>query len=360
MIFLGDIASPDRVTTEQLNRVFFENTAIFNGRTLICNFEGLISDKKLPAVNQPILYNHPSVPGILNRGVPPVLCLANNHVLDLPERFDETIDVFKQEGIAYCGAGKSKEEALKPISVNENNRKNILYNACWDFLLYNHANPSKGIYVSKIDENELIKAVGIQKETNPDAAILIFLHWSFDLETIPFPMVRQFSKALIDSGASIIVGAHSHCVQGGEKYKDGYIVYGLGNFFIPNSTFAGSYLKFPDFSKIQLALEWNSHSNKATCHWFEYQHIDNGHTLKYISSEKFEESHMLSIYTPYANMNDGDYLNYYKKNRRKRFLIPVYKDFKKVLLNQSYTVLLKFRAHIVRFLAKIKLRSWQN
>ncbi|MBK8078814.1 MAG: CapA family protein [Saprospiraceae bacterium] len=37
-------------------------------------------------------------------------------------------------------------------------------------------------------------------------------------------------KGFDDEGVNFIVGCHSHCVQGGEKYKDGYIVYGLGNF----------------------------------------------------------------------------------------------------------------------------------
>lgn len=56
-------------------------------------------------------------------------------------------------------------------------------------------------------------------------------------------MHRLFAKALIDAVANVVAGAHSHCVQGGEKYKDGYIVYGLGNFFLPHNFFQMG--KFP-------------------------------------------------------------------------------------------------------------------
>jgi poly-gamma-glutamate synthesis protein (capsule biosynthesis protein) len=35
---------------------------------------------------------------------------------------------------------------------------------------------------------------------------------------------------MIDSGASLILGHHPHVLQGIERYKDGFIVYSLGNF----------------------------------------------------------------------------------------------------------------------------------
>ena len=37
------------------------------------------------------------------------------------------------------------------------------------------------------------------------------------------------AKRFIDNGADIVVGCHSHCIQGYEKYKNSHIFYGLGN-----------------------------------------------------------------------------------------------------------------------------------
>lgn len=360
MIFLGDIASPDSKTSEQLEKCLNEYSSIFTGKRLICNFEGLISKDDHSTTNHPVLYNNSAVPFILNRGIPPILCLANNHTLDLPAEFDNTVDILERGKIPYCGAGKSKDASLSPLKFSDGDRQIILFNAVWDFLLYRQKNPSKGVYVAEINEHRLIREVIRQRVANPDAAIVIYLHWSFDLEKLPFPMYRQFSRSLIDSGVNLVLGTHSHCIQGGEKYKNGYIVYGLGNFYLPFNIFAGSYLTFPDFARLQLAFEWDYNSNCAVCHWFEYHNNGNDHTLKHLSTEKFEDSIILSKHTPYATMSDIEYISFYIKNRRKKYLIPVYRDYKKSFTNIMFTRFLMMRASVAHSLAKMGLRKWQN
>jgi hypothetical protein len=360
VIFLGDIASPHLVTTKQLETILRNNSKVFNGKRLICNLEGAISEEEHLGMNKPVLYNHPALPSILNRGITPVMCLANNHLLDLPGAFNSTIELFKKYDIIYCGAGRSKHDASKPATFVENQKKVFLFNACWNFLLYNQRNPSKGVHVAKINELKMIKEVKFTKESNNNALIIIFLHWSLDLETLPFPMYRQFAVNLIEAGANIVVGSHSHCLQGGEKYKEGFIVYSLGNFFIPYNTFACGGLTFPDFARIQLSFEWNHQSNEAICHWFEYRNESNVHYLNYLNSEKFEESVILGKYSPYFNMPNNVYLKYFKNHRRKKILIPIFRNYKRVFLNKWLTGFLMLRAHFARLLTKLKLRKWQN
>ena len=41
---------------------------------------------------------------------------------------------------------------------------------------------------------------------------------------------REIARAAIDAGADIVIGTHPHTVQGIERYKQGLIVYSLGNF----------------------------------------------------------------------------------------------------------------------------------
>ncbi len=38
------------------------------------------------------------------------------------------------------------------------------------------------------------------------------------------------AHSAIDAGASVVLGTHAHLIQGIERYKDGIICYGLGNF----------------------------------------------------------------------------------------------------------------------------------
>ena len=59
----------------------------------------------------------------------------------------------------------------------------------------------------------------------------------------------KMAHAIIDAGADLIIGAHPHVVQGIEQYKQGIIVYSLGNF-----TFGGN-LKLTEFDGLMAQVE---------------------------------------------------------------------------------------------------------
>lgn len=359
MIIAGDIATPDKESTDKLETVFELNQEIFRDKKFLFNLEGLISGDISPKTTTPVLFNEPGLITMLNaKTAGPVAALANNHTLDLPELFPSTRALLERGGVPFAGAGKSKSEAHSPAIFQEGGKEIVLLNYCWDFLLYHQKNPSKNVYVSEIDENRILDTVDKLRKERPDAAIVIYFHWSIDLETLPYPLYRQFSRALIDAGVNLVVGCHSHCVQGGEAYKDGYIVYGLGNFYIPSNIYAGGKLSFPDFSKVTMALEWDPHTNEAICHWFEYQEESN--LLKFSGSEKFVESQKLKEYTPYRGLSHESYISYFKKNRRKKFLIPVFIDYRRKFYNRWLTFLIKTRARTARILAKFNFIKWQS
>lgn len=360
MIFVGDIASPLPEMTVSLAGSLSAIDGLFNDKRIICNFEGLISGHARLDSTEPVLFNHPSILNALDTGTKPLLCLANNHILDMPGEFGQTIDLLNREQIPRCGAGNSLREAEDYVLFNEGTHRVAVFNACWDFLMYNQENPSGGVYVAELREENLLKRVSELKDISPETVIAVFFHWNFDLETLPFPSHRIFARDLIDAGVSVVVGSHSHCVQGGEKYRDGYIIYGLGNFYIPQNHFVGGRLTYPEFASTELALEWNPETNEATCHWFRYEQSGSDPALIYEGSEKFEESERLKEFSPFAGMNDEDYLRYFRKNRRKRHLIPVFRDYRHRRLNRIYTVLLKNRARFARMLARLRIIKWQN
>jgi len=129
---------------------------------------------------------------------------------------------------------------------------------------------------------------------------------------------------------------------------------------MPDLVYAGGRLKFPAFAKLELALELDLIQNRVRCHWFEYQIKEKQHALEYLGTEDFESSPRLRALSPYRDMNEAEYLAYYKKYRRKKIFIPVYRDYRKKRLNDFYTKVLKTRAHTAHFLAKMKLIKWQN
>jgi Bacterial capsule synthesis protein PGA_cap len=360
MIFVGDIASPGISTSGQLENIFAAHAAVFNGQALVCNFEGLVCDDISPDTKTPVLYNHSSVLPVLKKANLKMAALANNHTNDLPGYFDGTINKLNEYGISFAGAARSKEQALQPVSFFDGDTEILLFNACWDFLLYHQKNPAAGVHVAEMDALLLIREVSKAAKQKPAAKIVVFLHWSLDLEILPYPMYRQMAMDMIDAGAGAVLGAHSHCVQGGEKYKDGYIVYGLGNFFLPHHIYANGTLAFPEFSRTELAFEWHPVTNKATCHWFYYDDSNGNQQLILKESAPFESSQVLKQFTAFAQMPLQEYIGYFKANRRKKFLIPVYEDYKAVFKNAVLTFLLKGRGRFARLLAKYKIIKWQT
>jgi poly-gamma-glutamate synthesis protein (capsule biosynthesis protein) len=321
----------------------------------------LIADDVDTSTTTPVLFNHSATLNCFKNFKSVIFGLANNHVLDIPQYFNDTIRQLRSNGYHFTGASQrsSRNDEVEFIELNIDNRTVTVFNSCWNFLLYHVENPSQEIYVNELDELNLIEAIKKYHEQNPKNHIVVFLHWSFDLEVLPFPMYRKFSQTLIDNGVEIVVGCHSHCVQGGERYKDGIIVYGLGNFYIPNGEFANKKLKFPEFSRTELALEYDFETKESLCHWFQYTE-ENEHDLIHIATEKFETSKILASYSPYAGMADLDYLKYYKKNRRKKLLTPVFRHHNEIIRNRIYMKYLKLRGAFARYLAKIGVIGWQN
>jgi poly-gamma-glutamate synthesis protein (capsule biosynthesis protein) len=60
--------------------------------------------------------------------------------------------------------------------------------------------------------------------------VIVILHSGYEYVQAPSAPQVAASKAAIDAGAALVIGHHAHILQGIEFYKEGVIVYGLGNF----------------------------------------------------------------------------------------------------------------------------------
>lgn len=173
MIIVGDIATGTDAHTKYLKEVFDSNINIFGGKMLLCIFEGLLNVDALVS-NSPVLMNHPLVIPVFRSRGPVIAALANNHTLDIAQKFADTINIFKINDIQYLGAGNSPAEASNSLTIKENSKEAIVFNACWDFLLYNQKNPTNGTYVSIIDEQAIIKKVSEVRVNKPATSIIIY------------------------------------------------------------------------------------------------------------------------------------------------------------------------------------------
>lgn len=359
LVFLGDIASPDEKCSQDLKASLDKVRHIFDGNHTVLNMEGLISEINT-STNTPVLFNHPSIVPVLNDIGCRAVSLANNHTLDLPDEFTKTKEHLLENSILSCGAGIYPLEAAKPVRFMAEDREIAVFGFCWDVLTQHQKNQPGVCCVNPLKPKTMFESVRRERANNPHSMIVLKTHWSFDLETLPFPMYRKLSKDLIDAGANAVIGCHSHCVQGGERHNNGIIVYGLGNFFIPWHTFIKGSIHFPDFARRELALEWDYRTGDANCHWFEYRNMDGQHRLEYQGSEEFKSCGRLADVSPYADMDMDTYIPWFRENRRKSKLVPVYEDHRHSVRNFTKDQYLKARIRFARFLARTGLREWNN
>jgi poly-gamma-glutamate synthesis protein (capsule biosynthesis protein) len=66
--------------------------------------------------------------------------------------------------------------------------------------------------------------------------VVVMIHWGVELDALPRPYQVHQAHRMIDAGADVIFGSHSHRVQPMETYQGRPIFYSLGNFVWPRLT----------------------------------------------------------------------------------------------------------------------------
>ena len=161
--------------------------------------------------------------------------LANNHSFDLGEvGLINTIEVLTKNKIAHFGAGLNKKEASQPFFVTDNNHTIAIIGCCIFGISPTNViaatDYSYGVYQPSIEELvERIKDV----KTRCDH-LIIMPHWGEEHIYFPPYLAHVYAQMMIDAGADIIIGSHSHRISSQMKYKGKRVFFGLGNFLYPD------------------------------------------------------------------------------------------------------------------------------
>lgn len=166
-----------------------------------------------------------------------IVKLANNHVYDYGKQaLLDTFDTLDGVGIEYVGAGRNLSEAMEPVYM-ELDGKTIAFVAASraeKFKMTPQAtDDSPGIL--RCYDTELFLESIKEADANADF-VLAYVHWgteySYDLEEVQLITGKEY----LDAGADVIIGAHSHCLQGMEFYDGKPIIYSLGNYWFNEKT----------------------------------------------------------------------------------------------------------------------------
>ncbi len=166
-----------------------------------------------------------------------IVKLANNHVYDYGEEaLLDTFATLEAAGIGYIGAGKNLKEAMTPVYI-ELDGKTIAFVAASRAEKYKMTpqatESTSGIL--RCYDTELLKQVITEADQNADF-VIAYVHWgteySYELEKVQLTTGKEY----LDAGADVIIGAHSHCLQGMEYYDGKPIAYSLGNYWFNEKT----------------------------------------------------------------------------------------------------------------------------
>lgn len=165
-----------------------------------------------------------------------VVSLANNHFFDLG--FDgavHTIDLLDQMGIKHCGAGMNLAEASKPVVI-ENGGESFAFLAFCD---WREEHVGWCPFASKDAPGvnpmyEDYALAEIRKYAELYDHVIVIPHWGKEYSLWPKPQIVSLSKKMLNAGATLVLGGHTHCVQPILKQKNKAVVYSMGNFLFPD------------------------------------------------------------------------------------------------------------------------------
>jgi Bacterial capsule synthesis protein PGA_cap len=166
-----------------------------------------------------------------------VLTLANNHAFDcLDGGFQELRSLLDELRVPHFGAGMNLDEAVAPAIVEVQGLRLAFLAA---------ADERSGPYrfaaedqwgVAPLDIDRLARQIQSLREQVHH--VIVSVHWGEERFLVPSPLQIEQSHAMIEAGASIVLGHHPHVLQGLESYRGAPIIYSLGNFLADDVYFS--------------------------------------------------------------------------------------------------------------------------
>jgi poly-gamma-glutamate capsule biosynthesis protein CapA/YwtB (metallophosphatase superfamily) len=154
--------------------------------------------------------------------------VANNHAGDSgPSGFAEMLKLLEAGGVRYFGGGLDAREAHTPLILERNGLRIAL-------LAYNEvelrsyeAGPDRPGLAWSVDEQVVADIKAARERAD---FVVVYPHWGLDYRFQPSERQQALAHEMVDAGADLVVGSHPHVTETVESYKQGLIVYCLGNF----------------------------------------------------------------------------------------------------------------------------------
>jgi len=205
----------------------------------LINLETSVTTYAQPWPEKPVQYRmHPANLPVLTAAGIDFVSLANNHTLDWGRPgLLETLQVLKEAGVPFAGAGQDLREAAKPAILRAKGAQVIVlaYGSETSGIPADWAATSRQAGINLLPDlsEKTVKLIAGQVKAlkQPGDVVVLSLHWGSNWGYAIPDAQRSFAHWLIDrAGVDLIHGHSSHHPRGIEVYKGKLILYGAGDF----------------------------------------------------------------------------------------------------------------------------------
>jgi len=234
MAFAGDVHFEDylRPVARDAHGLDELRTSLGAADLAMVNLETAITDRGTK-IGKEFHFRAPAsaLETISNAGVDAV-SMANNHGVDFgPVGLEDTLAAKKTSPVPVVGIGADETEAFRPAYLQAKGVTVAVLGASQVLemtLARYSAGPGKAGIASSTPTTRI--AAAVRRAAAKADLVVVFLHWGTDYQQCPDQLSVQTAEALEQAGADIIVGGHSHRVNGAGWLGRSYVDYGLGNF----------------------------------------------------------------------------------------------------------------------------------
>ena len=160
-----------------------------------------------------------------------LVTMANNHVLDYGRiGLHDTIAAARRARFPYVGIGRNAHAAWAPYITTIHGVRIAVIGVSQVTELASSwvATRTRSGEANAINVRRTLAAVRAARKRA--SVVIVFMHWGTEGQSCPDSGQLSLAPRLAAAGATIIIGAHAHVLQGSDWLGHTFVAYGMGNF----------------------------------------------------------------------------------------------------------------------------------
>ena len=232
ILLLGDI-SPTELTAPLFvqgdkEALFHDTLSLFAEKDFaIANIECALTDHDTPIKKYgPPLKGPVETLDVLKDVGVDCCAFSNNHIFDYGIRgMQDTLKKLEEINLPYTGFGDDYEKSRKNFVFEKDGQKIAIVAVCEHEYTYALEDRMGARPFDEFDSME-----DVRKAKEECDKVIVLYHGGKEFCKYPSPRLHRVCHAFVRNGADVVLCQHSHCIGCYEKYENGHILYGQGNY----------------------------------------------------------------------------------------------------------------------------------